>query len=148
MDHTIGHEHIGCDNLGTIDPHAIVCNSNGDVAPVDRGERAVGERRTLFHNTVNDIIREDVGKLLSREIGNSDAIALKSSLVGANMVTSLRELTVSIKSAAVKAPARAVRLAATRVSRIARRQGKDPVDNMDGTTGEVQSLARCLLVGW
>lgn len=77
MDHTIGHEHIGCDNLGTIDPHAIVCNSNGDVAPVDRGERAVGERRTLFHNTVNDMIREDVGKLLSREIGNSDANSVK-----------------------------------------------------------------------
>jgi hypothetical protein len=30
--------------------------------------------------------------------------------------------------------------------RIARRQGKDSVDNMDGTTGEVQILARCLLV--
>jgi hypothetical protein len=50
--------------------------------PVDRGERAVGgERRTVSHITVNDMIREDVGKLLSREIGNSGANGVRS-LVG------------------------------------------------------------------
>lgn len=41
---------------------------------------------------------------------------LKASLVGVKMVTSPRELAVSARPAAVRAPARAVRLAATRVA--------------------------------